>query len=370
VVRVLHVYKSYFPDSQGGLEEVIRQICRNTRAEGVESRVFALSPEASPGVVSREEAEVHRFSRTAQVASCDLSFGAWRGFRQLTDWADVIHYHFPWPMGDLFHLLVRPKAPAVVTYHSDIVRQKRLLPFYRPFKRRFLRSVQSIVATSPNYFASSGVLSRYSEKVEVIPIGLEEASYPQPGVGRKAELRDKVGEGFFLFVGVLRYYKGLHILLNAVRGTDLPVVIVGSGPVEAELKDRAEMLGLKNVWFLGAVSNEDKVALIQLARAVVFPSYLRSEAFGVTLVEGAMQGRPLISTEIGTGTSYVNQDGESGLVVPPADPRRLREAMEKLAGDASLARRMGAGARARFESLFTGQVMGQRYAELYRRLHS
>jgi len=367
-VRVLHVYKSYFPDSQGGLEEAIHQICRTTLAYGAENRVFTLSPEAHPAVVSREEAEVYRFSRTAQIASCDLSLGAWRGFRELTNWADVVHFHFPWPMGDLLHLVTRPRIPAVVTYHSDIVRQRRLGALYRPLMRRFLGSARSIVATSPNYFASSDVLSRFSEKVEVIPIGLDEESYPDPDEARMRTMREKAGEGFFLFVGVLRYYKGLHILLDAIRGTGLPVVIVGSGPVEAELKERAEVLDLKNVRFLGRVSNEEKVALIRLARAVVFPSYLRSEAFGVTLVEGAMQGRPLISTEIGTGTSYVNVDEETGFVVPPADPRRLREAMQRLAFDPGLAETLGQGARRRFEQYFTGEVMGEKYVALYCRL--
>jgi glycosyltransferase involved in cell wall biosynthesis len=66
---------------------------------------------------------------------------------------------------------------------------------------------------------------------------------------------------------VLRYYKGLHILLDAVANTDYPVVIVGAGPIEQELKDHAERLGLKNVMFVGAVDELDKVALLKLCYA-------------------------------------------------------------------------------------------------------
>ncbi len=369
-MRILHVYKSYLPDTHGGLEEVIRQISRNTQAFDIESRIFALSPQPEPSVLVREEAQIHRFPRTVQLASCDLSIRAWRGFRKMAHWADVIHYHFPWPMGDLLQLGTRPDRPILVTYHSDIVRQKWLIPLYRPIMNRFLKAVQAIVATSPNYFASSPILSRYAERIEIIPIGVEEASLPQPTPQKVAAIRRKAGEGFFLFVGVLRYYKGLHILLEAVRGTDLPVVIVGSGPVEGELRRRACQLELTNVHFFGAVDDTEKLALFQLARGVVFPSYLRSEAYGVTLVEGAMQGRPLISTEIGTGTSFVNRDGESGFVVPPADSRRLREAMQRLAWEPELAEQLGRGARQRYETLFTGWVMGKRYAHLYQHLAS
>jgi rhamnosyl/mannosyltransferase len=202
----------------------------------------------------------------------------------------------------------------------------------------------------------------------VIPIGLDEATYPDPEDSFVDEVRDRVGEGFFLFIGVLRYYKGLHILLEAIKDTDLNVVIVGSGPVESELKKRAADLNIKNLQFLGYVSDEEKVALIRLSRAIVFPSYLRSEAFGVTLVEGAMFGKPLISTEIGTGTSFVNEDGITGFVVPPASPKHLQDAMYELNKNSPLAVKMGKASRDRYERLFTGKLMGERYVRLYEKL--
>jgi len=169
-------------------------------------------------------------------------------------------------------------------------------------------------------------------------------------------------------VGVLRYYKGLHILIDALQNTSLQCVITGAGPIETELKEQATKLGLKNVKFLGYVSDSEKVALYQLCRAVVFPSHLRSEAFGVTLIEGAMFGKPLISCEIGTGTTYVNADGETGIVVPPANTKALRGAMLKLDGDEALAESLGKAARSRYERLFTGRLMGERYAQLYKKL--
>jgi rhamnosyl/mannosyltransferase len=369
-MRVVHVYRTYFPDSQGGLEEVIRQICLSTSVEGVESRVFTLSTHSKPAVVQRDECSVHRFPRTFEIASCGVSVSALAGFRHLVRWADVVHYHFPWPFADVLHLLGQVRRPSVVTYHSDIVRQKRLLRLYRPVMNRFLESVDCIVPTSPNYFATSDVLGRFSEKVEVIPIGVDDASYPTADPALKSALKQQIGEDFFLFVGVLRYYKGLHILLDAVQDTDLPVVIVGAGPVEQELRERVVRQKLDNVCLLGRVDNEQKVALIDLSRAIVFPSYLRSEAFGVTLLEGAMYRKPLISAEIGTGTSYVNIHGKTGLVVPPADARSLREAMQSLQQDSGLARCMGVAARERYQELFTGKLMGRRYARLYEKLSS
>ncbi len=359
-----------FPDPQGGLQEAIRQMCYVTGARGVQNRVFTLSPTPCPPVTQRPEAEVHRFPLHVEIASSGFSLTALGGFRRLVDWADLIHYHFPWPFADLLHFAGRVSKPTVLTYHSDIIRQKGLLILYRPLMRLFLANVDRIVATSPNYVQSSPVIKDYAGKVEVIPIGLEEILYPQPTAAVVDELRARYGEGFFLFVGVLRYYKGIDFLLEAIRGTDLRVLIVGTGPEEERLRRRAGEMQLANVQFLGHRGEEEKIALLRLSRAVVFPSFLRAEAFGVTLLEGAMQSKALICAEFGTGTTYVNRGGETGIVVPPADPTSLRAAMQCLAADRSLAEMQGQAARRRYEQIFTGAAMGDRYFRLYRDLLS
>jgi rhamnosyl/mannosyltransferase len=369
-MRVLHVYRTYFPDSQGGLEETIRQICMNTARHGVTSSVLSLSSDSEPDVIERDEAVVYRAHKSAEVASCGMSLSAFRLFRDLLKTNDVVHYHYPWPFADLLHFSGRPKQPTLMTYHSDIVRQRTLGKVYQPLMNRFLDSVDRIVCTSPNYLATSEVLPRYADKVEIIPIGLDESSYP---VGRCTSTRTNGGalipdEPYFLFIGVLRYYKGLHILLDALKDAPFKAVIAGSGPTEQELKIQARQLGLNNVVFTGQVSNERKVELIKGSRGIVFPSYMRSEAFGVTLLEGAMYGKPLISTEIGSGTSHVNVNGETGLVVPPGSSKTLRAAMNELYYRPDVASQLGMGARTRYEEHFTGALMGDRYHALYQNL--
>jgi rhamnosyl/mannosyltransferase len=367
-MRVLHFCKTYFPDSVGGIEQVIRQMCVGTGRLGVTNQVLALSRARRLAPIEFEGHTVHRVPLNFEVASNAVSLQAIGRLARMALDADVVHYHFPWPFLDIAHFLARIDKPTVVTYHSDIVRQKALLRLYQPLMHRFLGSVDSIVATSPNYLATSKVLDRYRDKTRVIAFGLDRSSYPEPDQSRLAHWRARVGPKFFLFVGVLRYYKGLHILLDAVAGTPYPVVIVGAGPIESELKARAERLGLKNVMFVGALDDADKVALLRLCYAVAFPSHLRSEAFGISLLEGAMFGKPMISSEIGTGTTYINVHGESGLVVPPSDPVALRAAMRSLWDNPYMAREMGRRAEERYWKLFTSAQMAEAYASLYREL--
>ncbi|NOX49081.1 MAG: glycosyltransferase [Gammaproteobacteria bacterium] len=368
-MRILHVYRTYFPDTQGGLEEVIRQITLNTKPLGAQSRVFTLSPNPTHTPIQRPEADVFQVKKHFEIASCSISLTCIARFKEQVEWADVVHYHFPWPFGDFLHLVSSVNKPTLLTYHSDIVRQRLLKVVYRTIMHRFLDQVDTIVCTSPNYFATSETLTKYQEKVEVIPIGLERDVYPQASDDTVINT-SALTKPFFLFIGVLRYYKGLHILLDAMQGADYQVAIVGSGPTEKELKQQAKDLNLTNVIFTGHVSDQDKVGLIKSSRGVVFPSYLRSEAFGVTLLEGAMFGRPLISTEVGSGTSHVNVHDKTGLVVAPGSSKALRKAMDYLFNNQSVAEEMGKKAQQRYELLFTGRLMAQRYYELYEALAS
>lgn len=367
-MRILHFYKSYLPNSMGGVEQLINQIARGTAKLGMETEVLSLTSAPMPRTMEIDGHLAHHARMDFQIASTGFSISAFARFRELAQEADVIHYHFPWPFMDVVHFATRIRKATVVTYHSDIIRQKQLLKLYQPLQQRFLASVDHIVATSPNYLATSELLRRFAGKVSVIPIGLDKASYPRPDPERLTYWRGQLGDKFFLFVGVLRYYKGLHILMEAVQGTGFPVVIVGTGPIEKKLKAQAEGLGLKNVHFLGQLPDEDKVNLLSLCYGVVFPSHLRSEAFGISLLEGAMFGKPMISSEIGTGTTFINIDGETGLVIPPSDPVALRKAMRHLWNHPAEAAEMGKRAERRYWDNFTADKMVGDYMELYREL--
>ena len=364
-MRVLHFFKTSFPDTMGGIEQVINQIARGANKLGVQTDVLSLTPDRVPRTIEIDGYLAHRARLDLQIASTGFSVSAFLRFSQLAKNADVIHYHFPWPFMDVVHFATRVKKPTVVTYHSDIIRQKYLLRLYRPLKNRFLASVDRIVATSPNYLSTSDVLEKFSDKVSVIPIGLDKTTYLQPMPDRLSYWRERLGPKFFLFVGILRYYKGLHILVEAAQGVDYPIVIVGAGPIEHELKTQAAQLGLRNIHFLGQLPDVDKVALLTLCYGVVFPSHLRSEAFGVSLLEGAMYGKPMISSEIGTGTTFINIGDETGLVVPPSDPMALRQAMHYLWEHPEEAAEMGRRAEERYWKHFTADQMVKSYVELY-----
>ena len=224
------------------------------------------------------------------------------------------------------------------------------------------------MTTSPNYLKTSNTLATFSDKVSIIPIGLDRRTYPNPDPNLVNYYRVLFGERFFLFIGSFRYYKGLKYLIDAATLAPYPIVIVGSGLIEGQLKIIVQKYGLNNVFFLGQVSERNKSALLAACYCVIFPSHLRSEAFGVTLLEGAMFSKPLISCEIGTGTTYINIDQLTGIVAPPSDPVALSNAMTWIWNHPYHAVEMGKQSYARYEELFTAKQMAQSYYELYQKM--
>lgn len=378
-LRVLHVYRTYFPDPPGGLQEAIRQIALATKPFGVEPIVFTLSNTSRPKKIEIDGIPVVRSHSWAELRSCNI--GGWNAiqtFRQLASQTDIIHYHFPWPFADLLNQFAPRNRAKVITYHSDIVRQRWLGAAYQPALRSMLNSMDRIVATSDNYVRTSAVLQdkAWNDRVRVIPLGIKDQACDYPANNKPAKASDKDGtifgklelsvdEPYFLFIGALRYYKGLTYLMEAARKVQAKILVVGTGPDLAALASRAQKDGHKNVIFAGLLSVEDKFALLKNCRALVLPSHRRSEAFGMTLVEASMFAKPMISCEIGTGTSYVNVHGKTGLVVPPESVDMLAQAMNTLLVDMSLCNRLGRGARERYESLFTSEAVGRAYHSLY-----
>jgi rhamnosyl/mannosyltransferase len=349
----------------------MRQVCLAVKPHGIHNTIFTLSPSPVPATIASSEADVVRARSWAAPASCDLGGpAAFATFRSLAREADLIHYFFPWPFADLLHRTLPAHTPAVMTYVSDIVRQKYLGRIYAPLMQRTLAQMRGIAVSSPAYARTSPVLQQehVRHKVEVVPFGIAEPAQPPMSdltVFKRLDLCADTPYVFFL--GVLRYYKGLHVLIKAAAAIKVPIVIAGSGPEEQNLRTLVTEQGVSNVIFAGQVSDAEKNALMQHCYTFVLPSHLRSEAYGMVLIEAAMRSRPLVSCEIGTGTSFINQHGHTGLVVPPESPAALSEAVNALLHDPARAQKMGQGARRRYEKHFSVSALGRNYADFFTR---
>lgn len=288
----------------------------------------------------------------------------------LSNRADVIHYHFPWPFADVLRLLGARNKPSVMTYHSDIVRQKYLERIYGPLIRNTLKGMDAVVATFPACAITSVLLTQNvaARNLRTISLGIVDytSGLTEDRISDDILARLNLGSApFVLALGVLRYYKGLHILIEAAKAIDGTVVIAGSVHEKPALKSQTARLGCTNIVFAGQVSEAEKMVFLCHSRTPVLPSHLRSEAFGMVLVEASMFGKPMVCCEVGSGTSFVNSYGETDFVVPPESPQDLAKACNALLHDQICAVCMGAAAGTRYEQLFSGKALGSAYADFY-----
>ena len=368
-MHILHIYKSFFPDTCGGVENFIKTLANGTAKLGVSNTLLTVSDKPNLSL-NFSNLNIVRVKKTFEFASCPVSFQMFSSYKKCLAQADIVHMHFPWPFADLVTLLsdLKCKKKIIITYHSDIVKQRIIKQLYKPVMNRFLQSTSKIIVTSSKLLHSSDDLRNFKNKCRVIPVTTDVQSNASLDQNRMEYWRDKLGSNFLLFTGRFRYYKGLEVLLEAVKNTNIKTVLIGGGYLEEKLFNFVEKNGLSNVEFVGSVSDQDKMILLKLCRAVVLPSIVRSEAFGLCLLEGLAFGKPLISTELGTGTSYVNQHGVTGLVVPPSDPIKLREAILELFSNDALAEKMGKAAYQYYCDNFTTDKVVQQYIDCYKQL--
>jgi len=364
-MRILHVYKDYFPVI-GGIENHIRLLAREQVRQGHDVVVLVtnLGPRTTEEVF--EGVKVIKAARLTHWVSTPLSLSFFRLIGKIP--AHVVHLHFPYPPGEVANFLFGRGEITVLTYHSDVVRQKLILFFYHPLLLRILSKADGIIATSPRYLDSSPYLRLFRDKCTVIPLGVEVERFASVQREEVEAIRQRYGTPLILFVGKLRYYKGIPYLLEAMRSLQATLLIVGSGPMEEAWRKLSSEMGLDGkVFFLGEVEDEKLPAFYQACDVFVLPASHRSEAFGTVLIEAMAAGKPVVSTELGTGTSWVNRDGETGLVVPPCDSEALAKAIKFLLEEEAIRLQMGEKARSYARS-FSVEEMARRVLEFYQEL--
>jgi rhamnosyl/mannosyltransferase len=363
-MRILHVYKDYYP-VLGGIENHLYVVAREQAKRGHDVTVLVTNPAGRKTTVRDEEGvTVIRAARISTVASTPLSFALFRQLRRQKP--DVVHLHFPYPVGEVSQWLLKRGRSTVLTYHSDVIKQTGILRLYNPVLKRILQSTDCIIATSAPYIQSSPYLRPLADRCKVIPLGIDINRFARPQPHNVAILHARYPGPLLLFVGRLRYYKGLNYLIEAMKEIDATLLVVGTGPEAANLGEQAYLAGVAHkVRFLGDISDESLPSYFQAADLFVLPSSQRSEAFGIVLLETMAAGTPPISTELATGTSWVNQHEKTGLVVPPGKPAALSQAINSLLADDNRRQQLGMNAQHRAKTEFGLPLLTDRLLALY-----
>ncbi len=357
-MKILHLYKDYFP-VLGGIENHVRLLAEAQAARGHDVTVLVTSLTRNTHIETLNGVRVLFAARLFNLSSAPFSIEFFPRAREIE--TDIAHLHSPYPFGEMANYFFGRARATVLTYHSDIVRQRVLGALYTPFLHRVLARVNTIIATSPNYIESSRVLQQWKTKCVVVPLAISQNA-------RVAQQSNSNGN-HLLFVGRLRYYKGVHYLLEALTFLpDARLTIVGTGPMQRTWKNVAEALNVsERVHWAGEVSDADLSAYYAACDVFVLPCSERSEAFGAVQLEAMAAGKPVVSCDVDTGVAWVNQNDITGLVVPPKNSRALADAIARLLNDDALRHKLGKAGRLRVEQEFTLQKMVDGVMRVYER---
>lgn len=367
-LNILEVNKAYFPHI-GGIETLIRQYSEELgKLDGV--RVKTLVCRDGKGGTIREKmcgVDLVRSGSLGTYFSCPLSFSFFHYFRQMAKKADVVHIHVPFPLADAALMLSGFRGKVVVSWHSDIVKQQKLMLFYKPFMRYLLKRADVILTATEGHVKYSPYLPEFRKKCRLLPYGITPEEYLS--VRRRPFLTEKANDKNCIkvfFTGRLVYYKGADILLKAfekVNGCEL--FIAGRGELADRLKGYCSAHNIADkVHFLGFLPDEELRQAYADCDIFVLPSVATSEAFGIVQLEAMVYGKPVINTALKSGVPYVSVNGKTGITVPPSDPNALAEAINTLAGNRELREKYGKAAAERVKTCFNEKLILNRLYDI------
>jgi rhamnosyl/mannosyltransferase len=359
-LQVLQVGK-YYPPHIGGMETHLRTLCVELR-KLLKVRVLV----AHDTNAKREEIVdgvlVTRLGAVMRLAGAPICLEMPRAIRE--SGADLLHLHLPNPAAAIACLASGFQGPIVLTWHSDIVRQRLLKNIFAPIERRLIKKARAIIASSPDYVAYSPVLYRHRSQCRIIPFGISSDRFNQHNPAAVQGIRDRFGGRLLLSIGRMVGYKGYRYLVRAMKEVNAKLLLIGDGPERGRLQAEVRNLSLEDrVVFLGSV--DDTSPYYQACDIFVLPSIGRNEAFGLVQLEAMASGKPVVNTHLRSGVPFVSVNGFTGITVPPADAHALASAINVLLDDPKRCAAYGADAADRVRREFSLEHMVAKTVELY-----
>lgn len=368
-MRILHAYKIYRPDIEGGIPAVMSSLSRSTEG-GLEHAILCARRRGLARRYDVDGVPVEAVASLGTLFSTPMAPGYIPAFMRRARSADVVVHHAPLPLTDAAVLLGLPKNVALIVYwHAEIIGFALLKRLVSPLIRRVLERADRIVVSGQPVIDHSDFLKPHVNKCVVLPYGMDMEYW------RTLDATDQAAVDALrlrhprqiVALGRLVGYKGFDVLTDAMREVDGHATIIGEGPLLEDLRQQAVSRGVADrVHFAGRLPRHEIKQLLHAARIFAFPSVNAAEAFGIVQIEAMAAGLPVVNTHLPTTVPMVARDGLEALTVTPGNVRQLSQALTRLLDDPALARKLGDSGAKRAFGEFDEKLFGSRMREVYR----
>jgi glycosyltransferase involved in cell wall biosynthesis len=376
-VNILHFGK-YSTSHAGGIERHVKTLTVSLASRGlnvinlVASKTGVGNDTVTDGV---RTVEIPSYLNIAGVAVSPKMICAARRLHATYKF-DVVHLHLPDPMSHLAYLSLPKQIPLVVTWHSDVIRQRQAQKIYQPFINHLLKRASGIIAASQVHFSNSSQIKHINStntfKQHVVPYAVDEKLLTPRDVNQFiTENLMTLSKGLPIVFALGRHvdYKGFDILIRAMVQTNSFLFLGGNGPETKKLKQLVTLLNLNSrIHFLGYISEEHLASYYYGCDIFVLPSISAAEAFGIVQIEAMLCGKPVISTRLGTATDIINIDGLTGLVVEPRNVLELATAINLLSTNPAKAKQLGQQAMELAIQKFSSATMTNAHIGIYEKV--
>ncbi len=369
-LRVLHISKFYYPQ-EGGIEYFLKHLDEELIERNLQVMVLSHHKKPFWGLLKENIGQVlvWRLPIVANISYAPICLSFLFYLRQVIREfrPHLIHVHMP-NVSPFFLTLIDVGLPICIHWHADVVGLDWLYRFYRIFEKRLLERAKTIIVTSREYLQSSQPLQKVKQKCKIVPLGIKTTGLKVQQPPPLPILQWLGKDRYILSVGRLTYYKGYEYLVEAFQHlSGIKLIIIGEGQKRVILEGLVKKLNLENkVMLTGYLPDEIKNFLLQRCLAFCLPSYERTEAFGLSLLEAMYYKKPIITSKIkGSGVNFVNQDGVTGLVVEPKNSLALARAIQKILHSPEQALVWGEQARKRFDQHFQIELIANQIIQVY-----
>ena len=366
-IRILQIGKYYYPYN-GGTESHLFTLTQELK-KTFDIQILASNTKFRTSVEKHEGVGVFRIASLGSFFSVPLSWSMPFWLKKVN--AEILHFHLPNPLSVISYFLSQPRGKIIVSYHSDIVKQRFLAFLFNPLLIKFLKKAEAIIVTSDNLIKNSLILKQFRDKCRIIPHGIDVDRFQSDKnvLDKAEEIRQKYGTPLILFVGRLVYYKGLEYLLKAMQDIEARLLVVGGGPLKNKLKRLAVRYGVSDkITWVGELRDEELVCYYYACDVFVLPSNIRSESFGIVQLEAFACGKPVVSTNLPTGVPFVNLHHQTGLIVPPSSSQALAYAINKLLVSPELRKIYGENGKERVRKEFNKEKMAEEVLRVYKEI--